>query len=131
MTQTFEGFPPEFFKFFTELSQNNNREWFKDNKPRYQDCVVDPSCAFIEAMAPKLEKISPYFVADPRPNGGSMFRIYRDMRFSKDKKPYKENVGFRFRHYSGKSNPAPGFMLASRPNRPTMVEACGIRLPRS
>jgi uncharacterized protein (TIGR02453 family) len=115
MTSNFDGFPPGFFKFFKELKLNNNREWFNDNKPRYKDVVVEPSCAFIEAMAPKLEKISPYFVADPRPNGGSMFRIYRDVRFSKDKKPYKENVGFQFRHHLGKNAHAPGFYVGLSP----------------
>lgn len=56
MTSNFDGFPSGFFKFFKELKENNNREWFGDNKPRYLEEVVEPSIAFIEAVAPKLEK---------------------------------------------------------------------------
>lgn len=111
MSDPFNGFPPEFFKFFQDLGANNKREWFNANKERYKAEVVAPSVAFIEAIAPKLEKVSPYFVADPRPNGGSMFRIYRDVRFSKDKKPYKENVGIQFRHHLGRDAHAPGFYV--------------------
>ena len=65
------------------MSANNTREWFEANKPRYRSEVVGPISSFIEAMAPRLAKISPHYVADPRPNGGSMFRIYRDVRFAK------------------------------------------------
>lgn len=111
MADGFNGFPPEFFKFFNDLGANNKREWFNANKDRYKADVVAPSVAFIEALAPKLEKISPFFVADPRPNGGSMFRIYRDVRFSKEKKPYKENVGIQFRHHLGRDAHAPGFYV--------------------
>ena len=66
---------------------------------------------FIVAFAPKLEKISPNFRADPRPSGGSLFRIYRDTRFSKDKTPYKTNVGIHFRHELARDAHAPGFYL--------------------
>ena len=72
------------FEFLALLEKNNNREWFKQNKERYTDDVVEPVCDFIEAMEPRLHAISEHFVADPRPHGGSMFRIYRDTRFTKD-----------------------------------------------
>ncbi len=107
----FSGFPKELFTFLDQLAANNNREWFKDNKERYYDVVVDPVCDFIEAMEPRLHVISRHFVADSRPHGGSMFRIYRDTRFSKDKRPYKENVGCQFRHEAGKDAHAPGFYV--------------------
>ena len=86
---TFTGLPPDYFKFFKELRENNNREWFNDNKPRFRASVQEPLATLVEAMAPRLKKISKYFVADPRLNGGSVFRIYKDVRFSKDKAPYK------------------------------------------
>ena len=107
----FNGFSKEFFDFFSELKTNNNREWFEANKPRFKDVVQGELSAFVSAMAPRLEKISPHYVADPRPNGKSIFRIYRDVRFSKNKAPYKENAGVHFRHTAGKDAHAPGFYV--------------------
>lgn len=107
----FKGFPKGFFTFFQALTRNNNREWFNANKDRYQETVVDPISEFIVGMAPLLADISPHYVADPRPHGGSMFRIYRDTRFSKDKTPYKTHAGVQFRHEAGKDAHAPGFYV--------------------
>ena len=107
----FPGFPGDFFKFFKDLKQNNNRDWFNDNKPRYQASVVDPISEFIVCMAPRLKKISPHYVANPAPHGGSMFRIYRDTRFSKDKTPYKTHAAVHFRHEAGKNAHAPGYYV--------------------
>ena len=95
MATEFNGFPKDFFIFFRELKENNERAWFEANKHRFRDHVQAPMSAFIEAMAPRLAKVSKHFTADPRPNGGSMFRIYRDVRFSKDKRPYKEHAACR------------------------------------
>jgi uncharacterized protein (TIGR02453 family) len=111
----FPGLPKDFFAFFRELKANNNRAWFEDNKPRYRDSVQAPLGEFVSAMAPHVKKISKHFVCDPRPNGGSVFRIYRDVRFSKDKRPYKENAGCFFRHESGKNAHAPGFYMHFSP----------------
>ena len=107
----FNGFPGDFFAFFEELSRNNNRAWFNDNKPRYYESVVNPVSAFIVCMAPRLQRISRHYIADPRPHGGSMFRIYRDTRFSRDKSPYKTHAGVQFRHEAGKDAHAPGFYV--------------------
>lgn len=107
----FEGFPKDFFKFFTELKANNNRDWFATNKPRYVDSVVTPMTEFIIAIAPHLKGISRFYRADPKPHGGSMFRIYRDARFSKDKSPYKTHAACHFRHQAGKDAHAPGFYV--------------------
>ena len=115
MAQPFNGFPKDFFAFFRELKANNNRVWFEDNKQRFRDSVQAPMSEFIAAMAPRLAKVSKHFVADPRPNGGSMFRIYRDVRFAKDKRPYKEHAACHFRHALGKDVHAPGFYMHFAP----------------
>lgn len=107
----FPGFPRDFFNFFEELQRNNNREWFNDNKARYYESVVNPISEFIVCIAPRLKTISAHYVADPKPHGGSMFRIYRDTRFSKDKTPYKTHAGVQFRHEAGKDAHAPGFYV--------------------
>jgi uncharacterized protein (TIGR02453 family) len=114
--EDFKGFPKDFFAFFRELKTHNERAWFEDNKQRYRDSVQAPMSAFIEAMVPRMKKISKHFVCDPRPNGGSMFRIYRDMRFAKDKRPYKENAACHFRHASGRGVHAPGFYMHFAPD---------------
>lgn len=107
----FNGFPKDFFTFFETLERNNNREWFAANKNRYFESVVNPISEFIVCMAPLLSEISTHYIADPKPHGGSMFRIYRDTRFSKDKTPYKTHAGVQFRHEAGKNAHAPGFYV--------------------
>ncbi len=107
----FKGLPKDFFTFFAQLAKNNERAWFEANKQRYKDVVVTPLSDFIAAMAPRVAKISKHIVCDPRPNGGSMFRIYRDVRFGKDKSPYKTNAGVQFRHALGRDAHAPGFYM--------------------
>ncbi len=116
MAAPFSGFPKDFFRFFDELAAHNEKPWFEANKQRYRDVVVGSSSAFIEAMAPRLAKISKHVIADPRPNGGSMFRIYRDVRFSKDKRPYKDHAGIHFRHRDGKTAHAPGYYVHLSPS---------------
>ena len=106
---------PKLFKFLRDLAANNNKEWFLENKPRYEDHVKEPLLQFISDFADHLEKISEQFNADPRPNGGSMFRIYRDARFGKDKSPYKTHAAAHFRHRVGKNVHAPGFYLHLEP----------------
>ena len=106
---------PELFRFLKELSAHNERTWFEANKPRYLARVRDPVLGFIAAVAPKLAAISPHIVADPRPSGGSLLRIYRDTRFSHDKTPYKTNVGIRFGHGAGKDIHGPGYYLHLAP----------------
>jgi uncharacterized protein (TIGR02453 family) len=99
------------FDFLKDLEENNNRAWFQENKHRYEEHVRDSSIRFITDFGPRLKKISEHFRADPRTVGGSLFRIYRDTRFSKDKRPYKTMIGIHFRHELGKDAHAPGFYL--------------------
>jgi len=108
-------FSPRVFTFLKQLKRNNNREWFLENKERYISEVRDPMLAFIEAFGRPLDSISSFYLADPRSNGGSMFRIYRDTRFSKDKDPYKTHAAAQFRHVKGRDVHAPGFYLHLEP----------------
>ncbi len=99
---------PGLMKFLRELEKNNNRDWFNKNKDRYEAQVREPALELIRTMAPRIEKLSKYLVASDRKVGGSMMRPYRDVRFSKDKSPFKTNVGIQFRHEAGKDVHAPG-----------------------
>lgn len=120
-------FSSELFKFLRELEENNNKTWFQANKDRYERHIKAAALHFIEDFAPHLRKISPHFVADPRPVGGSLFRIYRDTRFSKDKSPYKTNVGIRFSHESARDVHAPGYYLGISDKE--VFWGCGIWHP--
>jgi len=109
-------FTDELFGFLKQLKRHNQREWFQANKERYQAVVRDPCLRFIAELGEPLRRISPWLVADPHPTRGSMFRIYRDTRFSADKRPYKTHVGMSFPHRGTKQKVhLPGFYLHLEP----------------
>jgi uncharacterized protein (TIGR02453 family) len=108
-------FTADLFRFLEDLRKHNDRTWFAKNKDRYLDVVQEPALEFVRGFGPYLRKISPHFLADDRPSGGSLFRIYRDVRFSKDKSPYKSHIGIDFRHRSGKDVHTPSFYLHLQP----------------
>jgi uncharacterized protein (TIGR02453 family) len=112
---TFRRFEPTIFQFLEELADHNDRPWFQKNKRRYEREVLEPALAFIRAFEPRLKRISKFFVASDRRTGGSLMRVYRDTRFSKDKTPYKTNVGIQFRHEFGRDVHAPGFYVHVAP----------------
>lgn len=107
----FNGFPKDTFKFLNELGENNNREWFQDNKWRYEQSVLQPALDLIAALEKPLAKVAPLLRVEPKRVGGSLMRIYKDTRFAKDKTPYKTNIGIHFRHRSGADVHAPGAYL--------------------
>jgi uncharacterized protein (TIGR02453 family) len=117
MTQRAEPlFDRSLFQFLRDLKANNNREWFQANKARFEAEVKGPVLAFISAFAEPLAGINKHFRADPRPVGGSMFRINRDTRFSHAKEPYKLNAGAQFRHgQCTREVHSPGFYLHLEP----------------
>jgi uncharacterized protein (TIGR02453 family) len=108
-SRKFPGFPLQMLHFFEQLTKNNNRDWFAKHKSDYGEHVLGPALAFVEAMQAPLAKISVRFLAVPKRQGGSIMRIHRDVRFGKDKRPYKTNLGIHFRHEQGKDVHAPGF----------------------
>ena len=120
-------FQPALFRFLSELAENNDRKWFHENKGRYDDVARGPAMEFIAAVAPGLERVSKHIRANPRPVGGSLFRIHRDVRFSKDKSPYKTHVGIHFRHEAAKNAHTPGFYLHLEPGQ--VFFGCGIWHP--
>jgi uncharacterized protein (TIGR02453 family) len=108
-------FTPALFRFLRDLKRHNDRHWFVANKSRFERDARDPLLRFIADAARPLLRITPHVVADPRPVGGSMFRIHRDIRFGKDKTPYKTHVAAHFRHAAGRNVHAPGFYLHLEP----------------
>jgi uncharacterized protein (TIGR02453 family) len=109
-------FTPALYSFLKELKANNTRTWFEANRARYEADVQAPMLQFIDDLRSRLAAVNRAFVADPRRSGGSMFRIYRDTRFSSDKSPYKTNVAARFGHRAQpKGQMGPTFYLQLEP----------------
>lgn len=127
--RTTRSFSPELFTFLRDLRANNERDWFKASRSRYEDAVQEPALRFVSDFEPHLRAISPHFRADPRPVGGSLFRIHRDTRFSEDKSPYKTHTGIHFRHEQAKDVHAPGFYLHLEPGQ--VFAGAGIWRPDS
>lgn len=91
MTHAFRGFRPAAFSFLRALKRNNRREWFEANRPTYERDVKAPMQALVEELDVRFATLAPEFVGDRK---ASMFRIHRDIRFSKDKSPYKTHAAF-------------------------------------
>ncbi len=106
-------FTRDTFRFLEEVAGNNDRAWFDENKPRYERFVKVPALRLIQDVAPHLKDVSPHFEATPR----SLFRIYRDVRFTKDKSPFKTHIGIQFRHDRGRDVHAPGYYFHLEPRQ--------------
>lgn len=91
-------FTDKTFRFQRALAKNNNRAWFAEHKTEYEQHVRQPFLRLIGDLQGPLATISTHFRADPKPVGGSLFRIHRDTRFANDKTPYKTWAGARFYH---------------------------------
>jgi uncharacterized protein (TIGR02453 family) len=103
------------FRFLRALARHNERAWFHAHKADYEARVRDPYLRLIADLAPVLLEVTPHFRADPKPVGGSLFRIQRDTRFANDKTPYKTHAGARFFHARGREVEAPSFYLHIAP----------------
>ncbi len=91
-------FEPALFRFLRGLAEDNSKEWFQAHKADYEAIVKGPALEFIAALAPRMAQISKSIEVIPKAVGGSLQRMNRDTRFSKDKRPYKTSVGFMFGH---------------------------------
>jgi len=109
-------FSPASLAFLHDLALHNNKTWFSTHKADYEQQVRVPFLRLITDLQPALAQVSPHFRADPRKVGGSLFRIYRDCRFSRNKSPYKTWQGARLFHYRHKQVPAPSFYIHLAPD---------------
>jgi len=109
-------FTQDTFDFLSALAANNRREWFDEHKQDYEASVRVPALNFISDIAAELAMISPHFLALPKKVGGALMRVHRDIRFGKDRRPYKTNIGIQFRHEVGKDVHAPGYYLHIEPD---------------
>ncbi|TWU01873.1 DUF2461 domain-containing protein [Neorhodopirellula pilleata] len=104
-------FSMDLFHFLDDLSRHNDREWFQENKLRYEQVVREPALEFIDQLAGPLNRSAPMLKAVAKRAGGSLMRIHRDTRFSRDKTPYKTNVGISLRHEADGDIHAPGVYI--------------------
>lgn len=103
------------FKFLHGLARHNDKAWFAAHKHQYEEHVRQPFLHLLGDLQPDLANISEHFRSDPKTVGGSLFRIYRDARFSSDKSPYKSWQGARLYHERRKQVAAPSFYLHLQP----------------
>jgi uncharacterized protein (TIGR02453 family) len=108
-SSTFAGFKPEALQFLVDLAGNNERSWFQPRKGEYERLLKEPLELLCEALQERFEARGLPMRADPK---RSPFRIYRDVRFSKDKSPYKTNIGADFPYVD--EEPEPGEPIHSR-----------------
>ena len=99
-------FPKQALQFFRGLEKNNNREWFETKKPVYEASVKAPMLALVDTLNGDFLNFAPEYVVDPRK---AVLRIYRDVRFSKNKTPYKTNVAAEFRRHNFAKGEAASF----------------------
>ena len=125
----YANFKPETIAFLNELKKNNNRDWFNENKSRYEEQVLDVALYFIQSMQDPLKEIAPHFTAIPKRVSGSLMRVYRDTRFSKNKLPYKTNIGIQFRHEQAKNVHSPGYYVHIDPDK--VFLGAGMWMPES
>lgn len=116
-------FTEEFLQFFRELKQNNDSQWFKEHKAWYENAVKAPMLRLIEDLSIEFKRYEPTFALTPKQ---CLFRIYRDVRFSKDKRPLKEFAGA-FWSVKGKGSEYPGFYIEA--NDDYLAIAGGIYNP--
>jgi uncharacterized protein (TIGR02453 family) len=91
----FENFPMKTVSFLKKLSKNNSKDWFEEHRDEYNSQFLEPAFQFVTEMGDKLSSIAPDIMAVPKIDK-SVFRLHRDVRFSKDKSPYKTNLGIYF-----------------------------------
>lgn len=107
-------FPQSTIKFLTALGKNNNKEWFEKNRIRFDFEFLQPAVQFVIDLGERLTELSPNIIAIPKIDK-SIFRLHRDVRFSKNKQPFKTNMGLYFWEGSGKKMECSGLYFHIEP----------------
>lgn len=114
---SFDCFSPEALRFLSDLKANNTKAWFAENKTIYETHIKAPGKVFAEAMAEALQELT------GQAHGSKIFRIHRDVRFSKDKTPYNAHMHFAFTPMGGSGQPPMWFFGASPSG---LALGCGV-----
>ncbi len=121
---TFEGFPVETFRYLTDLTLHNDKAWFDADRNRYESFYIAPAIAFIESLGPRMQSELPGSIQFEARVNGSLFRINRDVRFSKDKTPYKNHIDMWFWQGERKGWESPGYYMRLLPD--VMILGAGM-----
>ena len=113
---TFTGFSQATIDFYRDLSENNAKPWFEENRPRYEQDVLAPARAFVVALGAALMEVRPQIHAEPKVNR-SLFKIYRDTRFRKDKTPFKNHLAMFFWEGAARRMDCSGMYIHVEPDR--------------
>jgi len=130
--ESFTGFPPAALTFLRGLARNNRREWFEPRREVYEQSVRRPLQLLVEEVDARLGALAPEITGNPR---RSVFRIHRDVRFSKDKSPYKTQAACWFYHrdighgVGGRTHGGAGLYFQVAPGRGESIIAAGIWMP--
>jgi len=124
MISPFPGFSPEALQFFRGLARNNRREWFLPRKALFEEKVKEPMRQLVDALNIALHDFAPEYETDP---DKAIFRIYRDIRFSKDKKPYKEQIAATFHRHRSLGHGQGGYYVAISHN--SVAVGGGVYMP--
>ena len=111
-----QHFTKKTVKFLTDLSKNNNKEWFEENRPVFNEFVMEPAKSFVEALGGVMRDFCPDLKAIPKTDK-SIFRMHRDTRFSKNKDPYKNNLGIYLWEGERKKMECSGFYFHIEPKQ--------------
>ncbi len=114
MSKQKNNFPFTVVQFLKELKNNNNKDWFENNRELFNELFLAPALQFVVDLGEELKKISPEINAVPKIDK-SIFRLHRDVRFSKDKSPFKTNMGLYFWEGKKKRMECSGFYFHAEP----------------
>jgi uncharacterized protein (TIGR02453 family) len=117
-------FPPQTLKFLRGLAKNNDRDWFQARKDIYETAVKQPMLALIEEINASMAEFAPEHV---RPPHRIMMRIYRDTRFSPDKRPYKRQISAWWARQGMEKTSGGGFYMHIHPQE--VLVSCGVYMP--
>ncbi|MBM3802221.1 MAG: DUF2461 domain-containing protein [Acidimicrobiia bacterium] len=124
MSTSFSGFSPEALKFLSQLKRQNNRPWFLKNKETYEREIKGPTVSLVQAVNAEFRSWAPELVTEPK---RAIYRIYRDVRFSPDKSPYKTHTAALFAPRGLEKHACAGFYFHLAPNE--LLIAAGAYMP--
>ena len=124
MRSAFDGFSPEALRFLAQLKRNNRRPWFLKNKETYEQQIKAPMIQLVQALNTELQSFAPEMVTEPK---RAIYRIYRDIRFSKDKSPYKTHISALFAPRGSGKHACAGFYFHFSPEE--LLVAGGVYMP--
>jgi len=119
--------PSESLAFLRDLGAHNDRAWFEGNRERCEAELIVPALSLVRRLTADLRAVFPRIVGRDAKSGGSMTRLHRDTRFSKDKRPFHMHVGLHFWHEKGRKMEVPGFFLRVAPDE--VLLATGMHAP--